>query len=141
MKYALIPMLLLACCVAGVAHVSNVNAAEETKAAAPRYADIDHKDLVKLIAEKKVFLIDCNGSETFKTGHIPGAVDFEAKSADLAKLLPADKGALVVAYCGSVYCPAYKSGADAAAKLGYTNVKHYPGGLAGWQESGEKLEK
>lgn len=140
MKYALIPMLLLACC---VARVSTVNAAEETKAAAaaPRYADIDHKDLLKLIADKKVFLLDCNGSETFKTGHLPGAVDFESKSADLAKTLPADKDALIVAYCGSVYCPAYKNGADAAAKLGYTNIKHYPGGLAGWQESGEKLEK
>ena len=86
-------------------------------------------------------MIDCNGSDTFKAGHIPGAIDYETKGAELEKLLPADKSALVVAYCGSVYCPAYKSGADAAAKLGYTNVKHYAGGLAGWQESGEKLEK
>ncbi len=140
MKYAWIPMFVLALSVAGV---STVKAAEETKAAATaaHYTDIEHKDLVKLIEEKKVFLIDCNGSETFKAGHIPGAIDFETKGADLAKVLPADKSALIVAYCGSVYCPAYKSGADAAAKLGYTNVKHYAGGLAGWQESGEKLEK
>ena len=58
---------------------------------------------------------------------------------DLAKSLPADKAALVVAYCGSEKCSAYKAGVDAATKLGYTNVKHFSGGLAGWTKAGEKL--
>ena len=29
----------------------------------------------------------------------------------------------------------------AVAALGYTNVKHYTGGLAGWKEAGGKLQQ
>lgn len=110
-------------------------AADEAKV-----ADISLEDLKKAIADKKVTLIDCNGAESYKKGHLPGAVDFASAKEDLAKSLPADKAALVVAYCGSEKCTAYKAGADAAAKLGYTNVKHFSGGLAGWTKAGEKLE-
>jgi rhodanese-related sulfurtransferase len=56
-------------------------------------------------------------------------------------VLPADKGALVVAYCGSPSCGAYAQAAAAAVKLGYTNVRHYPGGLSGWKEAGEPTER
>jgi rhodanese-related sulfurtransferase len=105
-----------------------------------KVSDISHEELVKAIKEKKVVLLDVNGTETYKKGHIPGAVNFEAESKELAKKLPEDKNTLVVAYCGSEKCNAYKAGAEAAIKLGYTNVKHYKGGLAGWEKSGEKLE-
>jgi rhodanese-related sulfurtransferase len=58
----------------------------------------------------------------------------------LAGKLPADKNALVVAYCGSETCSAYARAAKAAKDLGYTNVKHYSKGLAGWKASGAALE-
>ncbi|MCW8131722.1 MAG: rhodanese-like domain-containing protein [Planctomycetota bacterium] len=119
--------------------VSFAHAAAETKEEA-KVADISLDDLKKAIADKKVTLLDCNGSESYKAGHIPGAVDFNAVQGELAKSLPEDKGALIVAYCGSEKCPAYKAGADAAIKLGYTNVKHFSGGKAGWEKAGEKFE-
>jgi len=103
-----------------------------------KVADIKHADLVKAVAEKKVVLIDCNGSDSYKAGHIPGAVDFQANKAELAAKLPADKAALVVAYCGNPNCNAYQAGVDAVKKLGYTNVVHYSEGIAGWKKSGEK---
>jgi len=103
-------------------------------------ADITAADLKTAISAKTVVLLDANGSESFAKGHLPGAIDFTANEKDLAKVLPADKGALIVAYCGSPKCGAWKSAASAAAKLGYTNVKHFSGGLKGWQEAGEKLE-
>lgn len=111
-------------------------AAEDVKV-----ADITHEELVKVVNDKKVVLIDCNGTDSYKSGHIPGAIDFETSKEALAKSLPAEKDALIVAYCGNEHCPAYKSGAEAAVKLGYTNVKHYPGGIAGWKKSGEKTEQ
>ena len=110
------------------------------ESAAKGVPEISLDDLKKAVAEKKVVLIDCNGSESFAKGHIPGAIDFEAAKADLAKLLPQDKTALVVAYCGGPMCGAYKAGAEAAAKLGYANVKHFAGGISGWQKAGEKME-
>ena len=59
------------------------------------------------------------------------------KKEELEKVLPADKGALVVAYCGGPSCNAYKAAAKKAEALGYTNVKH----LSGWKKAGETLEK
>ena len=50
----------------------------------------------KAIEEKKVTVIDVNGSKSFEKGHIPGAIDFASQKAELAKALPADKNALVV---------------------------------------------
>jgi rhodanese-related sulfurtransferase len=143
MKHALLLSVLALCSMAVSAADQPKPAVTPAVAPAPgahdaRFPDIEHKDLVKLIAEKKVVLIDCNGTESYKEGHIPGAVDFEAVGATLEKVLPADKSALVVSYCGSPVCPAYKQGAEAALKLGYTNVKHYANGITGWKESGEK---
>ena len=102
--------------------------------------DISLADLKQAITDKTVTLLDCNGSTSYSNGHIPGAIDFEGAKADLAKRLPTDKAALVVAYCGGPMCMAYKAGAESATKLGYTHVKHFSGGLSGWKDSGEKFE-
>jgi rhodanese-related sulfurtransferase len=102
--------------------------------------DISLTDLKKAIADKNVVLVDCNGSKSYANGHIPGAIDFEVAKDTLAQSLPKDKAALVVAYCGGSKCGAYKAGADAATKLGYTNVKHFSGGISGWKTAGEKVE-
>lgn len=114
-----------------------VAGASETKIGVP---DIGLAALKQAIADKVVVLLDCNGSKSYANGHIPGAIDFEAANADLAQRLPKDKAALVVAYCGGPKCGAYKAGAEAATKLGYTNVKRFSGGISGWKEAGEKVE-
>lgn len=108
---------------------------------AAEYPDISIADLKTAIAEKKVTVIDVNGSASYANGHVPGAVDFTAQKDSLASALPADKNALVVAYCGGPKCNAYKAAAKQASELGYTNVKHLSAGISGWKEAGEKLEK
>ncbi|MBL9199913.1 MAG: rhodanese-like domain-containing protein [Opitutaceae bacterium] len=110
-------------------------------AASGKVADISHADLQKAIAAKAVTLIDVNGTDSFKEGRIPGAIDFIAQEKKLAALLPKDKNALIVAYCGNEYCNAYQSAASAALALGYKNVKHYSPGIDGWKKSGAKVEK
>ncbi len=116
-------------------------ACDKTQACEACCPDIGHADLAKDVAAKQVVLIDCNGTESFAQGHIPGAIDFQAHGNDLAKLLPADKAALVVAYCGGPKCGAWKEGASAAMKLGYTNIHHYRDGISGWKKSGADLAK
>ncbi len=108
---------------------------------AGEYPDISINELKKAISEKQVTVIDVNGSESYGEGHIPGAIDFTAKKADLAKALPANKDALVVAYCGGPTCGAYAAAAKAAKELGYTNVKHLSAGISGWKDAGAPLEK
>lgn len=105
------------------------------------YPDISISDLKTAIAEKKVVVIDVNGSSSYAAGHVPGAIDFAAKGGDLASALPADKNALVVAYCGGPSCSAYTKAANKAKELGYNNVKHLSAGISGWKKAGETLEK
>jgi rhodanese-related sulfurtransferase len=78
-------------------------------------------------------------SRRFPPVHQPKEIT--AQKAKLASLLPQDKGALIVAYCGGPKCGAYKSAAAAAKKLGYTNVKHLSAGISGWKKAGEAVEK
>ncbi len=106
-----------------------------------KYADISAKELKAAVDAGKVTLLDCNGSESYRSGHLPGAINFEADAAKLKSKLPADKKALVVAYCGGPKCKAYKEGAEAAKALGYTNVKHFSGGINGWNAANYPLEK
>jgi len=103
--------------------------------------DISITDLKAAIDAKKVTLLDANGSKSWKEGHIPGAIDFKASGDKLANVLPSDKGALVVAYCGGPACKAYKAAVEAAQKLGYTNIKHLPAGISGWTKAGEPTDK
>lgn len=104
-----------------------------SSAVAGNIPDISHDDLKSAIEKKEVVIIDVNGADSYKEVHIPGAIDYSAHKGDLAAVLPKDKDALIVAYCGNENCKAYKQAADAAVKLGYTNVKHYSAGLAGWK--------
>ena len=107
---------------------------------AGEFPDVSVAEVKAAIEAKKATIIDVNGSTSFKAGHVPTAVDFVANKADLAKVLPADKGALVIAYCGGPTCGAYAAAAKAAKALGYTNVKHMSAGLSGWKSAGEKTE-
>lgn len=106
-----------------------------------KFAEISHDELQAAIASNSVTVIDVNGSKSFEKGRIPGAIDFAANKDRLAELLPADKSALIVAYCGNERCSAYRNAAIAAEKLGYTNIKHYSPGLAGWKKSGAPMDK
>lgn len=110
-------------------------------ATAGEFPDISITDLKAAIDAKKVVVLDANGSESFTKGHIPSAVDFESNKSSLAKVLPKDKKALIVAYCGGPKCNAYQAAAKAATKLGYKNVKHLSAGITGWKEAGEKMDK
>ncbi len=109
-------------------------------ASAGEFPDITIAELKTAIKEKKVTVIDVNGADSFKEGRVPTALDWSAVKGDIAKKLPADKDALIVAYCGGPKCGAYAAAAKKAKELGYTNVKHLSAGISGWKDAGEKLD-
>jgi rhodanese-related sulfurtransferase len=108
---------------------------------AAEFPTITIGDLKTSMSTKKIVLLDANGTDSWQSGHIPGAIDFAANQDHLAGLLPADKNVLIVAYCGNPSCPAYRAAATAAKKLGYKNIKHLTAGIMGWRDAGEKTEK
>ena len=107
---------------------------------AGEYPDISVAEVKALVGTKKATCIDVNGSDSYNKGHVPGALNFDKIEGSLAKSLPANKNALIVAYCGNPRCKAYQAAADAANKLGYKNVKHMSAGISGWNKAGEKVE-
>ena len=122
----------------GFSFASTFVSADAKKKDAP---EISIDELKKAIEESKVTVIDVNGTDSYKEGHIPTAIDYEATKDELKDKLPADKDALIVAYCGGPQCGAYKAATKVALDLGYTNVKHLKAGISGWKDAGEKTEK
>lgn len=108
---------------------------------AGEFPEVTVKEVRTLVDNKKAVIIDVNGTESFKKGRVPGALNFEEIKGDLAAKLPADKNATIVAYCGNPKCSAYQAAAKAASELGYKNVKHMTAGIQGWKEAGQPLEK
>ena len=68
-------------------------------AQAGEFPDISITEVKAAIESKKATLIDVNGTQSWQKGHVPSAINFATAKADLAKALPADKSALVIAYC------------------------------------------
>lgn len=118
---------------ASLAFVASIHAAD--------FPTITIDQLKSAMTSQKVILLDANGSDSWQSGHIPGAIDYIANQDRLATVLPTDKGVLVVAYCGNPQCMAYHAAAVAAKKLGYKNIKHLTAGIQGWRDAGEKTEK
>src|SRR5688572_10360930 len=108
---------------------------------AGEFPDVSITEVKALAESKKAVIIDVNGTESFKKGRVPGALDYAAIKDKLADTLPKDKNALIIAYCGGPSCKAYQAAANAAEKLGYKNIKHMSAGISGWQKAGEKMDK
>lgn len=141
MKNTLLRLSLGAALLGAVATTATLPAVRAFAGEKSEFRPISQAELQKAISAKKVTILDANGDESYKEGRIPTAINFYAVQDHLAKVLPRDKKALVVAYCGNPHCTAYKQAASAAQKLGYTNVAHFSPGIAGWRASGTKQDK
>jgi rhodanese-related sulfurtransferase len=117
-----------------------VVAAGLVRASDKTYPTISHDELARAVTARTATILDANGTDSYSEGHIPGALDFEAVKGRLSSLLPTDRTALIVAYCANEDCPDFREAAEAAEALGYSNVKHYPGGIEGWKQSGARVE-
>lgn len=71
----------------------------------------------------------------YDKGHIPGSMSLPtSKFAQLKGLLPADKGAALVFYCGGFKCALSHKAAFKAQAMGYSNVKVYAAGYPDWKK-------
>jgi rhodanese-related sulfurtransferase len=97
-------------------------------------------DIEKLVAQGpekgKYFLFDSRPLPRFQEGAIPTAVNLPFPAFDklAEKLLPPDKKALIIFYCGGPACNMSPGSAAKAQKLGYTNLKVFKDGMPAWLE-------
>lgn len=103
--------------------------------------EVSLDDMKKLVEAKDATILDANSEVSYDKGHIPGAVNYSKNAKKLASVLPKDKSATVVAYCGGPLCTAWEDAANAVKALGYTNIKHFKGGIKTWTDAGQKVEK
>lgn len=96
------------------------------------YPVVSKREVETLVKNKSAVIIDVNSEESFKKSHIPGAIHYLAVEKNFANILPAEKSAEIVAYCGGPMCTAWQKAARKACELGYTNIKHYKDGIKGW---------
>src|SRR6478736_5102132 len=80
---------------------------------AGEFADISLKDVQAAADAKSAVIIDANGPDSYKAGHVPGALSWADIKSDLAAKLPADKNTAIIAYCGNPKCGAYLQAAKA----------------------------
>ncbi|MFH2092298.1 MAG: rhodanese-like domain-containing protein [Pseudomonadota bacterium] len=92
------------------------------------------KDNSSVPMAENIMFIDARPYKTmYINGHIPGSVSIPDTEFDQkTDLLPKDKTALLVYYCGGLKCKLSHKSARKAEKLGYINVKVYAKGYPDW---------
>jgi rhodanese-related sulfurtransferase len=104
--------------------------------ALPLGVEIDIQQLLKIMTSKRPYhLYDARPVKTFGPAHIPGAQPAHPKDDNFLSLLPQDKNALIVFYCGGPTCPYTGDAVEKAQAAGYTNLKGYQAGLPGWKKN------
>jgi rhodanese-related sulfurtransferase len=101
-------------------------------------AVITTAELEQLVQSGKVVLIETRPGVTVG---LPGAklLSGTPTAEEAAAVIPA-KDSLVVTYCANINCFSSENMAKHLKSLGYTNVREYPQGLAGWRRAGHPVE-
>jgi rhodanese-related sulfurtransferase len=105
--------------------------------ASKKPVEITTAELSVLVDSGTVTLIDARPGAPMG---LPGAKPLTGtpSAEEAAKVIPA-KDAPVVTYCGGVTCPLSPMMAKHLQSLGYTNVREYPEGFAGWKAAGRPV--
>ncbi len=99
-----------------------------------KFSDVSVKEMKTIVNKKSATIVDVNSDDSFKKSRIPGAIHYASNKNNFKKVLPKDKNALVVAYCGGKMCTAWQRAAKAACEMGYTNIRHFSEGITGWNK-------
>jgi rhodanese-related sulfurtransferase len=109
--------------------------------ALPPGAEISMEQLEGIRAGNEPFLlVDARPKGPYDEGHIPGSINVFWKDlpGQLEKL-PADKGVMVIFYCGGPTCPYTGNSIEIAAKAGHTNLKGFQAGIPAWKKAGKPV--
>lgn len=102
----------------------------------PPGVEISADELLKIMnSGDKYYLFDARPAKRFGDGHIPTAMSAFPEDDNFLSLLPEDKAALVVFYCGGPTCPFTGKAVEKAQQAGYTNLKGFQAGLPGWKKA------
>lgn len=102
----------------------------------PPGVEINKDELLKIMSSgEKYYLYDARPAKRFGGGHIPTAKIGFPDDKDFLSVLPEDKSALLIFYCGGPTCPFTGKAVKKAQEAGYTNLKGFQAGLPGWNKA------
>ena len=105
---------------------------------------ISADDLLKRIERGDDFvLVDALAPMVYAHSHLPKAINIPPSAFDatrIARRIP-DRGTEIVVYCSNPSCDESVATGRHFEELGYTNVRHYPGGKDEWKARGLPLER
>ncbi len=104
----------------------------------PPEKELNYGQVLAIVEQGKAsntVLIDSRPLPRFQEGTIPGAINLPYPAWDkFVDRLPKDKKQAIVFFCQGVTCMMSPNSLRNAEKMGYTNVKVYPGGVPEWLE-------
>ena len=104
----------------------------------PPEKELKYEQVLALVEQGKAsntVLIDSRPLPRFQEGTIPGAINLPYPAWDkFVDRLPKDKNQAILFFCQGPTCMMSPNSLRNAEKLGYTNVKVYPGGVPEWLE-------
>jgi rhodanese-related sulfurtransferase len=127
---------------AGLMALVSLLASAQEEGASQSFPGIKCEELKKMIDSKAVDLLVVSNDpqESFREGHIPGAISFPWVDA-LNPPITLPRNKTLILYCS---CSHEEDSSDMAAKLarfGYRNVKVLEGGFLKWSELKYPIEK
>lgn len=101
---------------------------------------IQRDELTSLLSDGQPLLLEALGEPYFRKGHLPGArrIDYLQAIAQVQAMAIATDATIVV-YCASETCKNSHVAAEALRGAGYSDVRVYTEGKAGWQHAGLPL--
>ena len=91
--------------------------------------------------DEKFTLVDVLSEESYKEGHIPGAINIPLGNLESLAERYLDRKDTIVVYCGSYSCQASTKATKKLLEMGYENTLDFKAGKRGWQHAGLGLEK
>jgi rhodanese-related sulfurtransferase len=96
------------------------------------------RDTLRALLDRgRITLVEALPADHYNAEHLPGARNIPGElTADLAPQVAPDRAGTVVVYCSGPGCQRSKLTAAAFTRLGYTDVRAYPGGKSDWAAAG-----
>jgi rhodanese-related sulfurtransferase len=100
------------------------------------------ENLLEMLVNNEEFkLVEVLPEESFKSGHIPGAINIPLEKLETLAKEYLKKTDTIVVYCASYTCQASTKAAKKLLEMGYEKTLDFKAGKQGWRHAGFELEK
>jgi rhodanese-related sulfurtransferase len=106
--------------------------------------EVSTEQVRRILTDGSAIVLDTRKRAEYVAGHIPGALNVDALSAEVVtaveRLVGGDKSRALVLYCNGPFCQASRRLSEQLVAAGFTNVRRYQLGLPIWRVLGGPTE-